>query len=232
MDARYLFLFAGTLSLTGCVMEPSGPPLSDFRAIERDASELVRVNLKMGAGKLRVSGGTEKLARADFTYGVPSWKPDVRYRSVGGHGTLDIEQPHSFGHAGNSKYEWDLRLNREVPIEMYVNFGAGEAHLDLAGLTLRRVNVEMGVGSIDMDLRGKSKQDCDVRINGGVGEAVVRLPAEAAVEAEAQGGIGEIKVQGMRKDGGRYYTEGWESGKPRIHVSVHGGVGSIRLIAD
>jgi hypothetical protein len=85
---------------------------------------------------------------------------------------------------------------------------------------------------MNMDLRGNPKQDYDVRVNGGVGEAVVRLPSDVSVEAEAEGGIGEIKVQGMRKDGNRWYTEAYESGKPRIHLSVHGGIGSIRLVAD
>jgi hypothetical protein len=232
MNARYLPLLAGALSLTGCIIESDGPPQHDFRAIDRDASEVVRVNLNMGAGNLRVSSGTEKLARADFTYSIPSLKPEVRYSSVGGRGTLTIEQPHGFRPHGNPKYEWDLRLNREVPVEMTVHFGAGEAHLDLGSLMLRRVDVDMGVGSINMDLRGNPKQDYDVKINGGVGEAVVRLPADVGVEAEAEGGIGEIKVQGMRKDGNRYYTEAYGSSKPKIRISVHGGIGSIRLIAD
>ena len=214
MNARYFPLLAGALSLTGCMIEPAGPPQHDFRTIDRDASEVVRVDLNMGAGNLRVSSGTEKLARADFTYSIPSWKPEVRYSSVGGRGTLHIEQPHGFKPHGNPRYEWDLRLNREVPVELSVHFGAGEAHLDLGTLTLRRVEVEMGVGSINMDLRGNPKQDYDVRVNGGVGEAVVRLPSDVPVEAEAEGGIGEIKVQGMRKDGNRWYTDSYATGKP------------------
>jgi hypothetical protein len=233
MILRCVLLLAGALCWTGCVVETAGPPHHDFQTIERDRSEQVRVSLNMGAGNLRISPGTEKLMRADFTYSVPSWKPEVKYDSVGGHGNLTIRQPESHtARIGHNAYEWDLRLNRDVPLDLSMNFGAGEANLDLGALTLRRVSVEMGVGSLKMDLRGNPKQDYDVRIQGGVGEATVRLPSDVGVDADAEGGIGEIKVQGMHRDGRRYYNGAYADAKVKIHVSVQGGIGSIHLISD
>ncbi len=43
-----------------------------------DDSESVRVDMRMGAGDLRVTDGAAKLVRADFAYSIPSWKPEVR----------------------------------------------------------------------------------------------------------------------------------------------------------
>src|SRR5205085_6167644 len=114
------------LGMTGCIVhsEHAGPTEHDSRAIDRDASEIVRVHVKMGAGNLRIGSGTEKLLRADFDYNVPSWKPEVQYSS----GVLRISQPDgSHANFGDSKYEWDLRLNREVLLDLDVNFGAGES---------------------------------------------------------------------------------------------------------
>ena len=217
------------LYLTGCVVESAGPTAHDFRSVDKDSSDLVRVNLNMGAGNLRVGSGTEKLMRADFDYNVPSWKPDVRYSA----GSLSISQPSSNNHHfGNTKYDWDVRLNRDVPVNIKVHFGAGEAHLDLGSLALRHVEVEMGVGEIQMDLRGQPKHDYDVSIHGGVGEATVRLPADVAVVADAHGGIGDITARGMRKEDSRYYNEAYGKAKVTIHLKVEGGVGSIHLISD
>lgn len=217
-------------ALAGCItMEHTGPMQHDYRTIERDGAELVRVNLKMGAGNLRVGSGTEKLARADFEYNVPAWKPDVQYSN----GTLRIAQPEGHhGRMGNTRYEWDLRLNREVPIEMTINFGAGEARLDLGSLALRRVDVEMGVGSLQMDLRGNPKHDYNVRIRGGVGEATVRLPSDVGVYAEASGGIGEVSAPGLHHDGQRYYNDAYRNSPVTVRLDVQGGVGSIKLISD
>ncbi|MBZ5623822.1 MAG: toast rack family protein [Acidobacteriia bacterium] len=233
MIARCAPLIAGALCLCGCVIETAGPAQHDFRSIELDRSELVRVDLNMGAGHLRVDGGTQKLMRADFTYNVPSWKPYVRYTSSAVRGNLSIEQPgQHHAHLGNTKYEWDIRLNREVPLDMNVHFGAGDAELNLGSLSLRSVEVDMGVGKLQLDLRGNPKRNYEVRIRGGVGEATVRLPGDVGVDAEAEGGIGSISAPGMRRDGRRYLNDAYEHSKVRIHLDIRGGVGSIRLLSD
>ena len=41
------------------------------------------------------------------------------------------------------KYEWDLRLSDRVPLDIHVNFGAGQAQLDLGSLDLRGVEVSL-----------------------------------------------------------------------------------------
>ncbi len=219
------------LGLTGCVvMDHTGPTEHASRTIDRDASETVRVHLQMGAGDLRVGSGTEKLVRANFDYNVPAWKPEVQYNS----GVLRITQPggdHTH-FVGSTKYEWDVRLNREVALDLDINFGAGEARLDLGSLALRRVDVQMGVGSLQMDLRGSPKRNYDVSINGGVGEAIVRLPADVGVYAEASGGIGEVSARGLHHDGSAYYNDAYRKSPVTIKLSVHGGIGEIKLISD
>lgn len=65
-----------------------------------------------------------------------------------------------------------------------------------------------------------------------MGEAIIRLPREIGVEVEARGGIGEITASGLRKSGSRYRTETAERGNVGMRVSVHGGIGAIRLIAE
>lgn len=231
MKFKYLALAAGAICLAGCVIgtTPTGPMQYDSRAVERDKSELVSVNLEMGAGDLKVGSGTSKLAQAYFTYNVPSWKPVMDYSS----GNLTISQPgKTHSHMGNVKYEWDVRLGQEVPFELRVHFGAGEAQLDLGSLDLRDVDVQMGVGQLRMDLRGDPKHDYGVHIHGGIGEATVRLPMKAGVYATAEGGIGEISVHGMHKEGNHWVNEAYDTSKVKVRVDVRGGIGRIELIGD
>jgi hypothetical protein len=233
MDIRCLPLLAAALCLSSCVIDTAaGPVQQDSRSIERDASERVRVDLNMGAGNLIVGGGTRKLLNADFTYNVPSWKPEVRYSSTGTQGELTIRQPQGHAQIGRSRYTWDLALNNDVPMDLIVHFGAGEARLDLGSLSLRSVEVHMGVGKLDMDLHGNPKHNYDVSIRGGIGEATVHLPADVGVYAEGKGGIGEIRTQGLRREGDHWVNDAYQDSKVRIHLDIHGGIGSIRLIAD
>ncbi len=230
MLRHYAPLVGAVWALTGCVVQHGGGPAQhEFVSFDRDNAELVKVNLKMGAGELRVGSGTEKLARADFEFNVPEWKPEVSYSA----GTLRIAQPEGTHKTiGSIKYDWDVRLNRDVPIEISVNLGAGEAKLDLGSLSLRRVEIEMGVGEAQVDLRGKPKKDYDVRIRGGVGEASVHLPSDVGIYAEVRGGIGDISAPGLRHDGDHYYNDAYKKSPVTVRLDVQGGVGSIKLISD
>ena len=63
--------------------------------------------------------------------------------------------------------------------------GAGEVQMNLGGLPLRNVEVNMGAGELKLDLRGNPKQSYDVRVNGGVGSATIYLPKNVGISATA-----------------------------------------------
>lgn len=235
MNATYL-LVPALLTFTGCVIETNraGPVQYSSESVELDDAELVHVSLRMGAGDMRITDGGAKLARADFAYSVRSWKPEVRYRRNGKEASLTLEQPGN-NHTtvvGNRKYSWDLQLNRKVPVDLALHFGAGEARLDLGSLALRGVQVDMGVGKLDMDLRGTPKHSYDVNISGGIGEATVRVSADAAIYAEAHGGIGGIKIRGLRQEDGHWISPSWDRAENKIRIGIQGGIGQVNVIAD
>jgi hypothetical protein len=220
------------LTLSACNITPAGPEQHESRSVELDKSDMVRVELKMPVGELDVRGGAPKLLDADFTYNVPEWKPDIRYRSAGAAGDLILEQHGPASSSGNSKNRWDLRFNDKVPLDLKVEFGAGEARLNLGSLSLRSIDLEMGAGTLRMDLRGTPSKDYSVRIRGGVGEATVYLPKEIGISALASGGLGDISVTGLRKSADRYVNDAYERAAVRIRLDIQGGVGSIKLIAE
>src|SRR5579863_8696844 len=90
----------GFVTLTGCQidLEPPGPTQTENRSIPLDKSELVRVELKMGAGDLSVRGGSTQLMDADFTYNRPRLKPEVHYDATSLRGNLLIEEPSHASH--------------------------------------------------------------------------------------------------------------------------------------
>jgi hypothetical protein len=220
------------LSLTGCSvdLEPAGPTHTENRSVDLDKSELVHVELKMGAGELNVRGGSAKLMDADFTYNRPVTKPQVHYDSSAFRGRLVVEEPSGSHHGNLSKYRWDLRFNDEKPLDMRVDFGAGEGRLDLGSLTLRSLSVHMGVGQLRLDLRGNPKSDYSVDVNGGVGEATIYLPENVGIVADATGGIGGINARGLQKRDGRYVNDAYGHSKTTVRVTVHGGIGEINLV--
>jgi len=220
------------LFFSGCQTARTGPTQHESAHFDLDQSELTRVELRMGAGELNVVGGSPKLAEADFTYAVASWKPNVEYHSTGVRGDLVISQPTGVGGFGNTEYRWDVKLNDGVQMDIVTKLGAGEANLNLASMNLRNVDLNIGVGEVKVDLRGNPKRSYDVRINGGVGEATILLPRSVGIDALAEGGIGEIDVRGLEKRNERWINASQENSPVTIHVNVKGGVGSIHLLAE
>ena len=96
---------SAALTLTGCSLNTTstGPEQHESRSVNLDKSEKVRVALKMGTGELDVQGGAKQLMDGEFTYNVPSWKPEIRYQSSATGGDLVIEQPGPSSSTGNTK---------------------------------------------------------------------------------------------------------------------------------
>lgn len=218
--------------LTSCSFG-GGPTVHDRQSIELDRTESTRLDLKIGAGELKVSGGASKQLEADFAYNSESLKPTMEHRASGPTSEITISQPESGGFRfGNTKSEWDLRLNDSVPLDLSTKLGAGQVDMNLGSLTLRSVNMDMGVGEVNVDLRGTPKKSYNVRINGGVGEARVYLPRSVGISASAAGGIGEVRVDGLEKRGDRWINPGHENDPVQINVDAKGGVGAIRIVAQ
>ena len=235
MRGRLLLASLAILALTGCDARARssymGPRLHVTKAIELDKADMVRVEMRMGAGELNVDGGSPRLLDADFTFGSHEQEPVVRYEDGSFRGRLTISEPsRHFGSSG--RYEWRLRLNNEVPLDVVTHLGAGNAEMNLGALNLRGVEVHMGVGNLDMDLRGNPKRDYDVEIHGGVGNATVRLPAGVGIVADAHGGIGNIDAEGLEKHNGRWVSAQREDAKVTVHLDIRGGIGNITLRAN
>ncbi|MBN2408131.1 MAG: hypothetical protein JXE07_00215 [Candidatus Aminicenantes bacterium] len=234
MKNRYGWIIAGcilALTFSGC--EDIGDVTTESKTVEADGAESVEVNLKMGAGELRVSGGARALMEADFTYRSRRQPPEVDYDVSGGKGVLTVRRRRSGGpQFGNAKNEWDVRLNGGIPVHLEVDLGAGESRLDLSELDLRALTVDMGVGEMRLDLRGRYEQNLEVSIDGGIGSGTIYFPSEAGVRVRVDGGIGSVDAAGFTKEGHFYTNEAYGKAPITIDVSVDAGIGSIDLKLD
>lgn len=225
------------------------------KIVERGADDEVRTRVQLGAGELKIEGGApaDALMEADFVYNVADWEPEVEYEA----GRLMVKQPRieKFPFNDDVRYEWDLTFNDDVPMDLRVEFGAGEADIDVSSLsvtsldlklgagdmmvdahdntTLERMEFDMGAGDIDLDLRGAWSDDVDVMVQGGVGRATLRLPEEGiGVRVDVTKGIGGLEAEGFRILDGAYVNDAYETADVVIYVNIQAGIGQIKLILD
>lgn len=209
----------------------TGETIHETASIDLDKSEMARVEIRMGAGELRVTSGTPKLVDASFAFNIPELRPEVQYRAGSTRGDLTIVQPRSSTlMLGHVVYSWDLKLNEQRPLDVNAHLGAGEADLQLGRMNLQRVEVHIGAGEVKLDLRGEPKRDYDVELHGGVGEATVYLPKDVAVSATAKGVLGSVSASGLEKRNGVWVNPDRPQGPVTVRVDARGAIGEIHLI--
>lgn len=256
-----IFIFTGLLLFTlGCSFSglsinrvEVGDLQFDSEVVELGDAEEVRVDVKMGAGELKVDNGSDSLMEADFTYNVESWTPEVSYSVEDKKGRLTIRQPQTSQITldGQFKYEWDLRFARDIPLDMRIECGAGDYDLDLARLMLTSldvkvgagnvnvdltenpdledVEVDIGAGSVDMDFDGLWEKDVNVDIQGGVGSISLRLPKDVGVRVHVSKGIGNVNTSGLGRDGDTYTNAAYGESDVVLDIYIQAGIGQIDL---
>jgi hypothetical protein len=252
-----MVLVSALLLVAGCGESvETGDLVIVERSLDLGGAETLETIIEMGVGKLMIGGGSGDLMDAEFVYNVDEWKPEVSYREADDHGTLTVKQPRgrrsSLGK--NVRYEWDIQLNDKIPMDLDVELGAGNGHLDLGSLSLKDLRVtagagevevlltgrprvqdlvvQVGAGDVTVDLTGEWKDDLDADIKGGVGRLTVRLPMDVGVRVDAEKGLGKIDRGGLRKEGGAYVNEAYGSSDVTLEIDCAAGIGSIILETD
>lgn len=225
--------------------------------VDADGARYADVRLSFPAGILRLAPGDGRLLAGAFKYSNPDWQPRLDYQVRKERGDLEVEVEGEFkvgswdwGDWKEDHNEWDLRLDRTLPMSLKVEFGAGEGHLDLAGLNLQKLHLgmgageaeidlkdtsvpdllmEAGVGSARVDLSGEWRNDLDATFRCGVGSLVLILPRGVGVRVEVQGLLGSIEAPGFSRRDGRYINEAYGDGGYELEVSVAGGIGDVEL---
>lgn len=246
------------LAISACGTLRVGDLQTKSESIELGDATTARVDVKMGVGELAIDGGASGLMEADFAYNVDTWEPEVSYSVSNGVGRLSVEQPATDGinslriPDGDVRYEWELRFNDAVPIDLSIALGAGQNRLNLGDLTLESLemntgageldaviggspaalDVNTGVGSVVLDLSGPWNRDMDGTIQGGVGELTLRLPGDVGVRVNVQGGLGSVTATGLSRDGDAYVNDLYGDADVNLTIDVQGGVGEINLTVE
>ncbi len=187
--------------------------------------EALRVDLGYDAGRLTLRRGTPRvLYRAAFRYTEEAVEPVTEYRR----GVLRV----AVSHAGDgrrarmdfgdrwSENSLELELAPDLPLELELDFGAGQADIDLTGLAVRTLQLSTGAAeaTLRIDEANRERMEtasfnvgvADFRIDGvgnlnaeevvvkaGLGSVVLDLEGEWRTDARLtlEMGLGALRIQ-------------------------------------
>jgi hypothetical protein len=227
---RFLPFLVGVI-LSACGTLSGGPLRTESRVVELEGADSVQVDITIGAGRLRLEGGSRALMEGAFTYNIEEWRPEVNYIVNEDAGILTIQQPRGIEinpQVGASQYDWNLRFNNQVPIDLNMVLGAGEAVLYLGDINLTRLSVTTGAGSTILDLRKNWQNDLQVDITGGVGEVTVQLPTRTGVRLETSG-LAVVNASDLERDGNVYVNQIFGQTDNSLFITFQTGMGTLNL---
>jgi hypothetical protein len=233
-----LLLFAGCAVRIGDFEIQVGDPdlletgelKQEERSVPLEDIESVQVEVRMGAGKLGLQGGADSLMEAEFIYNVEEWQPEVNFEKADRLGMLVVRQPFAGTIvADNVRNEWKVKLNNDIPMRMLVQLGAGEGDLDLRGMDLRGLDVDLGAGKVTIDLSGDWGRNFSVQVKRGIGEAALRLPSGVGIRVDVKSGLGTVIGLGLERQGEFYVNDAYGESEVTIDIEVLGAIGSINL---
>jgi hypothetical protein len=169
--------------------------VSSARQLAGERSLNVRV--QYGAGRLRVEPAkADLLYRFEMQYDEDRVRPLTQYDRTGGSLRVGMEDRERHGmsqmHGGHAT----VGLNPAVPVDLNLEFGAGEADLDLGGLSLRRVSLSTGASDTRVSFSSPNRIDADrVRMEAGAAQLYVSgLGNTHASRIEFDGGVGHATL--------------------------------------
>lgn len=211
----------------------TGEIINKTKHVQADGASSLRAEINMMQGVLQLSGGASGAIEAAFTYDDADWKPPVVDYAVDAAGQAELvvyQIATSRPAMRQGRCEWVICLNQDLPIELNVKFGAGEADLRLGGIALDRLRVESGVGNLVLDLSGDWKRSLTAFIKTGIGDTVLRLPQDAGVRIQSTVGFGSIQPHGLSWDGKAYKNVLYDQSPVTLDIAIEGGIGKINVV--
>ena len=195
-----------------------------------EGASQANVVIEPGAASLHLSASSETDLLAAGRIGTGRGQ-QVRqeFSRDGDRATLILRQTGGaafFIPGGQERFRWELGLNSQIPIDLEVNLGAGEAVLDLTGLDLSALKVDMGVGQATVTLPVEG--DFQAEVNGAVGQLRVIVPRGLAVQIQANTGIAARQFPaGYQQRDNTFTSPGYETAEQRVELVVGQAIGML-----
>ncbi|MDP2659635.1 MAG: DUF5668 domain-containing protein [Dehalococcoidia bacterium] len=192
-----------------------------------------RSTLEFGAGRLSVDSlpsGSDKLVVVDYSVGAVGRVPSTKLTQVGRQGNLDITGSNEvkFGFVSGAD-EWNVHLNPAVPQDLTVRIGAADGNLDLRGLKVRTLNLDVGASAVMVGLPANAGST-NAFVNSGAAALTLEIPAEVGARIVSDSGLASINASSrFSRAGGVFTTDDYQTAANRLDVELKAGVSTVSI---
>ncbi len=221
-----LLILLGGWMILGVMMR--GRVMSEQASVDLQGAGEASVQISHGAGELLISGGAGagQLAAGTFTGGLEqSSRRDGNRLDV----RMSPPAPPFIFSPTWERYDWDVRLNSEIPMSLTLKMGANKAVVDLTNVRVTDLKLETGASQADVTLPSRGKLHASFNL--GAASLTVIVPAEMAARIRVSQGVSSVKVDQSRftRAGEYYQSPGFETAENAADLRIDAGAAEINI---
>ncbi len=130
------------------------------------------------------------------------------------------------GNAGSRT--WDIGLNRNLPISLRYNQGAGLSILNLDQVQISYLDANIGVGQLHIIL--PQNGDFEGKISGAIGQIVIEVPSGVGIRIRSDGALVTVHTpDGYEKLENSYTSPDYDSAEFRMDLQINLAIGDVRV---
>jgi hypothetical protein len=197
-------------------------------SIPRNGAVQASVEIQHGAGRLIVGAltGGDALLEGSFTGGVSQVvQPGAQMRvKLNPNPDFRVDFPWNWPEG----LRWDVRLTRDIPLDLIFRTGAGESEIDLTDLDVKSVRLKTGASSSRLMLPARAGRT-RAEVKGGLASVNMIVPQGVAARIQLQTGLtgNNIDTNRFPLVGGVYQSSDYDSAVNKVDIFVEGGMGSF-----
>ncbi|MBE3118501.1 MAG: hypothetical protein IMZ50_07080 [Candidatus Atribacteria bacterium] len=194
--------------------------------LEGAASAYVKLDHGAGRLTLRSGAGSGEIVNGTFGNGL-SYKSHVE----GGRMEVKLRtSQQAWAWWPGESLDWDIRLNRDIPLSLKIDSGASASILDLSDLKVTDLDIDTGASSTELTLPANAG-NTHVDIDTGASSLKVSILSGVAASIRVKSGIASVNVNPRfsRLDGGLYQSTDYSTAANRVDMTIDAGVGSIEV---
>jgi hypothetical protein len=127
-------------------------------------------------------------------------------------------------------FNWNTKLNKEIPLALHIEGGLSENHLDLTDLQVTDLHIEGGLSSTEITLPAHAGTN-QAHLESGLASLNVRIPEGVAARVRSESGLSSVNVDEERfpKSGDVYRSPDFDGAENRVDIRVESGLGSVKI---
>ena len=191
-----------------------------------DNLERTQIKLDFAAGTLKVESLTIDSANlvevsSKATYGEGAVKTD--FQRTGNEGILHLSGD------GNANTEWEIKLNKEIPLTVVVNSAVTDAELNLSELNVTDFRMNADVGNFTVIMPASHKTTAYIKAAVVNMEVTIPEGVAARLKTKVDLGILEVDQNRFQKQGDYYVSRDFGLAQNLLEAEIDYGLGRVQV---